>query len=127
MLIGGGYVFDPKPRDCCFKLNKKVKALARKSALSYRAQDNTIVVVGDFNSEAPETEVFIEMTESLEVSDRKLLVVLSKANKNVYLSARSIEGTNVRTISGLNTHRISNVRAVVLTESSSKTIDNILV
>ena len=86
VLVGGGRVFGPKPRDYYFKLNKKVKTLARKSALSYKAQDNAIVVVEDFNFEAPKTKVFVEMTKNLKVSDKKLLVVLSEANKNVYLS-----------------------------------------
>ena len=103
VLVGGGRVFGPKPRDYYFKLNKKVKTLARKSALSYKAQDNAIVVVEDFN------------------------LVLPEANKNVYLSARNIEGANVQTISGLNTYRVLNAGVVVLTESSLKAIDNILI
>ena len=124
VLVGGGRVFGPKPRDYYFKLNKKVKTLARKSALSYKAQD---VVVEDFNFEAPKTKVFVEMTKNLKVSDKKLLVVLPEANKNVYLSARNIEGANVQTISGLNTYRVLNAGVVVLTESSLKAIDNILI
>ena len=127
VLVGGGRVFGPKPRDYYFKLNKKVKTLARKSALSYKAQDNAIVVVEDFNFEAPKTKVFVEMTKNLKVSDKKLLVVLPEANKNVYLSARNIEGANVQTISGLNTYRVLNAGVVVLTESSLKAIDNILI
>ena len=125
VLVGGGRVFGPKPRDYYF--NKKVKTLARKSALSYKAQDNAIVVVEDFNFEAPKTKVFVEMTKNLKVSDKKLLVVLPEANKNVYLSARNIEGANVQTISGLNTYRVLNAGVVVLTESSLKAIDNILI
>ena len=121
VLVGGGRVFGPKPRDYYFKLNKKVKTLARKSALSYKAQDNAI------NFEAPKTKVFVEMTKNLKVSDKKLLVVLPEANKNVYLSARNIEGANVQTISGLNTYRVLNAGVVVLTESSLKAIDNILI
>ena len=127
VLVGGGRVFGPKSRDYYFKLNKKVKTLARKSALSYKAQDNAIVVVEDFNFEAPKTKVFVEMTKNLKVSDKKLLVILPEANKNVYLSARNIEGANVQTISGLNTYRVLNAGVVVLTESSLKAIDNILI
>lgn len=127
VLVGGGRVFGPKPRDYYFKLNKKVKTLARKSALSYKAQDNAIVVVEDFNFEAPKTKVFVEMTKNLKVSDKKLLVVLPEANKNVYLSARNIEGANVQTISGLNTYRVLNAGVLVFTESALSTIDNILI
>ena len=95
--------------------------------MSYKAQDNAIVVVEDFNFEAPKTKVFVEMTKNLKVSDKKLLIVLPEANKNVYLSARNIEGANVQTISGLNTYRVLNAGVVVLTESSLKAIDNILI
>jgi large subunit ribosomal protein L4 len=126
VLIGGGRVFGPKPRDYSFKLNKKVKVLARKSALSYKAKDNAIVVVEDFNFEAPKTKEFISMAKNLKVSDKKLLVVLSEPNKNVYLSARNIERANVQTVSGLNTYRVLNAGVVVLTESALSAIDSIL-
>ena len=127
VLVGGARVFGPKPRDYFFKLNKKVKTLARKSALSYKAQNNAIIVVEDFTFEAPKTKDFVAMTKNLKVSDKKLLVVLPEANKNVYLSARNIEGANVQTISGLNTYRVLNAGVVVLTENSLKAIDNILI
>ena len=91
VLVGGGRVFGPTPRDYGFKLNKKVKALARKSALSYKAQANAILVVEDFNFEAPKTKEFVAMSNNLKVADKKLLVVLPEANKNVYLSARNIQ------------------------------------
>lgn len=126
VLIGGGRVFGPKPRDYFFKLNKKVKQLARKSALAYKAKDNAIVVVEDFNFEAPKTKEFISMTKNLKISDKKLLVVLSESNKNVYLSARNLEKANVQTVSGLNTYRVLNAGVVVLTESALLAIDNIL-
>lgn len=126
VLIGGGRVFGPKPRDYFFKLNKKVKVLARKSALAYKAKDNAIVVVEDFNFEAPKTKEFISMTKNLKISDKKLLVVLSESNKNVYLSARNVEKANVQTVSGLNTYRVLNAGVVVLTESALSAIDNIL-
>lgn len=127
VLVGGGRVFGPRPRDYFFKLNKKVKALARKSALSYKAQQNAIVVVEDFNFEAPKTKDFVAMIKNLKVSDRKLLLVLPEANKNVYLSARNLKGANVQTITGLNTYRVLDAKVLVLTESSLKAIDNILI
>lgn len=126
LLVGGGRVFGPKPRDYFFKLNKKVKALARRSALSYKAKENAIVVVEDFTFEVPKTKEFISMTKNLKISDKKLLVVLSESNKNVYLSARNIEKANVQTVSGLNTYRVLNAGVVVLTESALSVIDNIL-
>ena len=126
VLVGGGRVFGPQPRDYHFKLNKKVKALARKSALSYKAQNNAIVVVEDFNFEAPKTKEFIGIVKNLKVSDKKLLMVFAEANKNVYLSARNIQGANVQTVSGLNTYRVLNAGVVVLTESALSAIDNIL-
>jgi len=126
VLVGGARVFGPKPRDYSFKLNKKVKALARKSALSYKAQDNAILVVEDFNFEAPKTKEFISMAKNLNVSDKKLLVILSEANKNVYLSARNLQKANVQTVSGLNTYRVLNAGVIVLTESAVSAIDNVL-
>lgn len=127
VLVGGGRVFGPKPRDYGFKLNKKVKVLARKSALSYKAKENAIVVVEDFTMEAPKTKQFVEIINNLKVDGKKALFVLPGANKNVYLSARNIEGANVQTVSGLNTYRVLNAGVVVLTESSLKAIDNILI
>ena len=126
VLVGGGRVFGPQPRDYHFKLNKKVKALARKSALSYKVQNNAIVVVEDFNFEAPKTKEFIGIVKNLKVSDKRLLMVFAEANKNVYLSARNIQGANVQTVSGLNTYRVLNAGVVVLTESALSAIDNIL-
>ena len=127
VLVGGGRVFGPKPRDYYFKLNKKVKALARKSALAYKAQNDAIIVVEDFTFEAPKTKNFVEMTKNLKVSDRKPLVVLPEANKNVYLSARNVKDANVQIISGLNTYRVLNAGVLVLTESALSAIDNILI
>ena len=126
VLVGGGRVFGPTPRDYSFKLNKKVKALARKSALSYKAQNNAIIVVEDFNFEAPKTKDFVEMTKNLKVSDKKLLVVLPEANKNVYLSARNVKCANVQAVSGLNTYRVLDAGVVVLTENALSAIDKIL-
>lgn len=117
VMIGGGRVFGPKPRDYRFKLNKKVKALARKSALTYKAQENAIVVVEDFTFEAPKTKEFISIVKNLQVADKKLLLVLADQNKNVYLSARNLVNANVVTASELNTYKVLNNNALVLTES----------
>ncbi|MBO7554256.1 MAG: 50S ribosomal protein L4 [Bacteroidaceae bacterium] len=127
VLVGGGRVFGPTPRDYSFKLNKKVKSLARKSALSYKAQNNAILVVEDFNFEAPKTKEFVAVLNNLKVPDKKLLLILPEANKNVYLSARNLQRANVETISGLNTYNVLNAGVVVFTEKSLSAIDNILV
>ena len=124
VLVGGGRVFGPKPRDYWFKLNKKIKSLARKSALSYKAQENAIVVVEDFTFEAPKTKEFVGLINNLKVSDRKLLLVLPEADKNVYLSARNIKRANVIMASSLNTYKVLEADALVVTESSLKTIEN---
>lgn len=126
VLVGGGRVFGPKPRDYSFKLNKKVKALARKSALSLKAQNNAITIVEDFDFDAPKTKSFVEMTKKLQLSDKKLLLVLPSQNKNVYLSARNLQKVEVVTASDINTYRIMNCGNLVLTESSVAVIDNLL-
>ncbi|HEY9544088.1 50S ribosomal protein L4 [Prevotella sp.] len=126
VLVGGGRVFGPKPRNYDFKLNKKVKVLARKSALSYKAQANGIVVVEDFTMEAPKTKDFINITKNLKVEGKKTLVVLPEVNKNVYLSARNLQGAEVMTASTLNTYKVLNADVLVIAESSLNTIDAIL-
>ena len=126
VLVGGGRVFGPKPRDYSFKLNLKVKALARKSALSYKAQENAIVVVEDFNFDAPKTKDFVNITKNLKVDGKKLLLVLPEANKNVYLSARNLQGTEVMLASTINSYKVLNADVLVMTENSLKTIDEIL-
>ena len=126
VLVGGGRVFGPKPRDYFFKQNKKVKALARKSALSYKAQNNAIIVIEDFTFDAPKTKEFVDITKNLKVSDQKLLMVFPDANKNVYLSARNLKRANVQTVSGLNTYRVLDAGVLVLTENALSAIDNIL-
>lgn len=126
LLKGGGRVFGPQPRDYGFKLNKKVKVLARKSALSYKAQENAIIVVEDFNLEAPKTKDFVNITKNLKVDGKKTLVVLPGINKNVYLSARNIEKAEVMSADQLNTYKVLNADVLVVAESSLKTIDNIL-
>ena len=127
VLVGGGRVFGPKPRDYYFKMNKKVKALARRSALAYKAKANAIVVVEDFAFEAPKTKEFVSVINNLKVSDKKLLLVLPEANKNVYLSARNVEGANVMIASALNTYNVLNAGVLVLTEGSLSAIDKILI
>ncbi len=124
VLVGGGRVFGPKPRDYWFKLNKKVKDLARKSALSYKAQENAIVVIEDFSFEAPKTKKFIDITNNLKISDKKLLLVLPEADKNVFLSARNVKRANVIIASALNTYKVLEADTLVITESSLKSIDN---
>ena len=118
LLVGGGRVFGPRPRNYSFKLNKKVKALARKSALTYKAQKNEIVVVEDFNFEAPKTKNFVNFTKNLEIAGQKVLVVLETQKKNIYLSARNVEGANIVTASELNTYKILDNKKMVVTESS---------
>lgn len=126
VLVGGGRVFGPKPRDYSFKLNLKVKALARKSALSYKAQENAIVVVEDFNFDAPKTKDLVNITKNLKVDGKKLLLVLPEVNKNVYLSARNLQGTEVMLASTINSYKVLNADVLVMTENSLKTIDEIL-
>lgn len=126
ILVGGGRVFGPKPRSYDFKLNKKVKVLARKSALSYKAQESAIVVVEDFNFEAPKTKDFVNFAKNLKVEDKKALVVLPEVNKNVYLSARNLKRADVMTASTLNSYKVLNAEVLVITESSLKAIDGIL-
>ena len=126
VLVGGARVFGPKPRDYSFKLNKKVKRLARKSALSYKAQENAIIVVEDFNLEAPKTKDFLNIAKNLKVEGKKTLLVLSDVNNNVYLSARNIQKAEVTTASTLNTYQVLNAECLVVTENSLKVIDEIL-
>jgi len=126
LLVGGARVFGPKPRDYRTKLNKKVKVLARKSALSYKAQENAIVVVEDFNFEAPKTKDFINLTKNLKVDGKKLLMLLPDVNKNVYLSARNLQRTEVMVASTLNSYKVLNADVLVVTENSLKSIDEVL-
>ncbi len=127
VLVGGARVFGPKPRDYSFKLNKKVKVLARKSALSYKAKENAIIVVEDFTMDAPKTKDFINITKNLKVEGKKLLLVLPNIDKNVYLSARNLQRTNVMLASSINTYKILDADVLVITENSLKAIDEILI
>ena len=120
VLVGGGRVFGPKPRDYRFKL------LARRSALSYKAQENAIVILEDFTFDAPKTKDFINITKNLKVEDKKVLLVLPETNKNVYLSARNLQRAEVMEASTLNTYKVLNADVLVVTEKSLETIDGIL-
>ena len=126
VLVGGGRVFGPKPRDYRFKLNKKVKVLARKSALSYKMQENAIIVVEDFNFEAPKTKEFVNITKNLKVEGKKTLLVLPEVNKNVYLSARNLKSAEVMTANTINAYKVLNADVLIVAESSLNTIDQIL-
>ena len=126
VMVGGGRVFGPKPRDYSFKLNKKVKQLARKSALSYKALNGGLMVVEDFSFEAPKTKEFVALLNNLKVSDKKLLLVLPEANKNIYLSARNLQRAKVQTVSGVNTYRVLDAGVVMFTEKALSAIDELL-
>jgi large subunit ribosomal protein L4 len=115
---GGGRTFGPRPRSYSFKLNNKVKQLARKSALSYKAKDKGILVVEDFSLEVPKTREFYDIRKSLNVDNKKSLLVLSEPNKNIYLSSRNQAGSKVITVSELNTYDIMNASVVIFMESS---------
>ncbi|MDY4461160.1 MAG: 50S ribosomal protein L4 [Sodaliphilus sp.] len=124
VLVGGGRVFGPRPRNYSFKLNKKVKALARRSALTFKAQGGQIVVVEDFNFEVPKTKEFVNFAKNIKVYGEKTVLVLPSQNKNVYLSARNIEKTFVITAAELNTYRILDNKKLVVTESSVAVLNN---
>lgn len=126
LFIGGGRVFGPKPRDYSFKLNKKVKTLARVSALSYKAKDNAITVLEDFSFEAPKTKNYVDLMKNLNLSDKKTLLVVGDTNKNVYLSSRNLQGTKVVKASDLNTYDILHAENLILAESSVKVLETIL-
>lgn len=123
VLRGGGRVFGPRPRDYWFKLNKKVKALARKSALSYKAQQKAIVVVEDFDFETPKTKDGVALLNNLKVEGKKTLIVLPEVKKNVNLSVRNIQRVEVMTASALNTYKVMNANVLVVTENALKLVD----
>ncbi|MGI4749325.1 MAG: 50S ribosomal protein L4 [Janthinobacterium lividum] len=126
LFNGGGRVFGPQPRDYSFKLNKKLKSLARKSALSYKAKDNHIVVLEDFNFDVVKTKSYINLVAGLNFTDEKTLLVLSEANKNIYLSSRNLKKAKVITADQLNTYDILNAGKLLLTASSVKTLEEAL-
>jgi len=120
---GGGRVFGPRPRNYDFKLNKKVKSLARASALTYKALEEAIVVIEDFNFETPKTREMVQISNNLNITDKKSLFVLPEENKNIYLSSRNLERISVTTASELNTYQILNAKKVVVLESSISKIE----
>jgi len=123
--VGGGRMFGPTPRDYNMKLNKKVKQLARRSALSYKAVNNEITVVENLNFEGPKTKDFVAMTKSLQVDNKKPLIILANANKNVYLSARNLSRVSVVTVSELSTYAVLNAQTLVLTEDAVAAVEQI--
>lgn len=125
VFVGGGRVFGPRPRNYDFKLNKKVKELARKSALSYKAKEEAILVVEDFTLETPKTREFVQISNNLKINDKKSLFVLPEENKNIYLSSRNLQGVSVITASELNTYQILNAKRVVVLESSVSKIEEL--
>ena len=127
LLRGGGRVFGPKPRDYGFKLNKKVKQLARKSALTYKAQENASIAVENFNIETPKTKEFLNIAKNLKVDGKKILLVLPEVNKNVYLSARNLQKVEIMTASEINTYKILNADMLVVAENSFEKINATLI
>ncbi len=123
---GGGRVFGPRPRNYSFKLNKKLKRLARKSALTYKAQESAITILETPNFDAPKTKSFIRLLEALSVTDKKILLVLPENNKNVYLSSRNLKKANVTTTSALNTYDILHAENLILCEESVEKINELL-
>ena len=126
LLVGGGRVFGPKPRDYRFKLNKKVKTLARKSALSYKAQESAIMILEDFNLETPKTKEFVNVVKNLKIDSKKVLLLLPEVNKNVYLSARNLQRSEVMLASTLNAYKVLNADVLVFTEKSLEVVDGLL-
>ncbi len=126
LFVGGGRVFGPKPRDYSFKLNKKLKRLARLSALSHKAKNNGIVILEDFSFDAPKTKQMTELITNLKVGDRKTLLVIPQTNKNIYLSSRNLPGQKVVTASDLNTYDILNATNVIIAEGSLAVMENTL-
>ena len=126
ILRGGGRVFGPQPRDYSFKLNKKLKKLARKSALSYKIKDNAIHVLDEFNLDSPKTKSFVDFLNSFDSSDKKNLLVLDEPNNNVYLSSRNLKGTKVLTASELNTYDILEAKNIFVVENALSKIETLL-
>ena len=126
VFVGGGRAFGPKPRDYSFKLNKKVKVLARASALTYKAKENAITVLEDFSFEAPKTKSYLDLLKNLNLTDKKTVLVLGDTNNNVYLSSRNLERAKVVKASDLNTYDIVNAQSLILLESSVKVLESLL-
>ena len=125
LFHGGGRVFGPRPRNYGFKLNKKMKALARRSALTYKAQNNQIMVIEDIKFDAPKTKEFVNITRNLKLEGQKLLLVLAGQERNLYLSLRNVPNANVVTASDINTYRVLDNRMMLVTESSVDMLNNL--
>lgn len=125
LLVGGGRVFGPRPRDYRFKLNKKVKQLARRSAWTYKVQDDQVKIIEDFTFEAPKTKEFVNFAKNLQAEGKKLLLVLPDQNKNVYLSARNVPNAEIITAKDVNTYALMNSNAILVTEGSLDIINNL--
>ncbi|MCH6232525.1 50S ribosomal protein L4 [Cognataquiflexum rubidum] len=126
LFRGGGRVFGPVPRDYSFKLNKKLKQLARKSALSYKAKENSVMVLENFSFDAPKTKSYIAMLNGLALSDKKTLLVLPEVNKNIYLSSRNLKKSKVMTVENVNTYELLNADNLVLCEGSVSMLETLL-
>lgn len=126
LFVGGGTIFGPRPRDYSFSLNKKLKRLARRSALSYKAKSNGIVILEDISFSAPKTRQMVDLIKNLQVSDKKTLFIVPQSNKNVYLSSRNLEKSKVVTASDLSTYDILNANSLIVTESSLPIIEQTL-
>ena len=125
VLVGGGRVFGPRPRNYSFKLNQKVKNLARRSALTFKAQNNQIMVVEDFNLDAPKTKDFVNIVKNLKLDGQKILLVLPGQNINVFLSARNLPEAKIVTACDINTYRVLDNKMMVVTESSVDVLNNL--
>ena len=123
LFNSGGRVFGPQPRDYSFKLNKKLKSLARKSALAYKAKDNNVVILEDFNFETAKTKNYTSLLAALNVGTQKTLLVLPAQNNNIYLSSRNVQKTKVISAADLNTYDVLNAGVLVLTADSVKTLE----
>jgi large subunit ribosomal protein L4 len=126
VFVGGGTIFGPRPRDYGFKLNKKLKVLARKSVLTTKAKDKKISIVEDFTLKSPKTSEYIKILDSLSLTDKKILIVLGEKNDNVYLSSRNLTRSKVVTVDELNTYDLLNADTLVLAEGSVKKIEDLL-
>ena len=127
VYVGGGRMFGPRPRSYRFKLNKKLKSLARKSALTYKALNNNIIVLDDFNFETPKTKSFIALKNNLKISDNKTLLILAESNKSIYLSSRNLKDSEVLTTSELNTYKIMRATTLLLTKSSVGSLTSLMI
>ncbi len=126
LFRGGARVFGPKPRDYSFKLNKKVKVLARKSALAYKAKENLITILEDFKLDTPKTKSLIDLQKNLKINDKKSLLILPETNKNIYLSSRNLQDLTVLNASDINTYQIAKAKNLVIFESSLGEIEKVL-